>query len=358
MPVWTEKEILKCRELMYQDRPVDVVKECYSRWGGIPRYVLLHATSKGQQKVLDDAIAISNLDAILRASVESSSAECDAVHRLLHFRVHPNRFSHEGFDFASKYVAEKVFRLLYAHHRVELMGFLAIPNQVDGRAVYRGALFERYAHAVLSQGGEFQGRRLVRGQKKGVEGGEHASKAEGVVGESDGAMVNEEICVSLPAREIVFFKRDEDVTGADPSTYLQPASSDASSVDAIAKPNDMFQATCARVHPCKQAGIVKSINLLGNPAAPRLYFVVPPDVYDDFTYQNCYGSGRKKVTHEDDTLDTVEQYVIKVNYAHEIRAAKKGDESHVRFGKLLPKKDDEGSAGQGRTSKRARHVRG
>ncbi|CAI5726044.1 unnamed protein product [Hyaloperonospora brassicae] len=316
---------------MYQDRPVDVVKECYSRWGGIPRYVLRHATSKARQKELDATIAVSSFDAILRASVESSSAECDAVHLLLHFRVHPERFSHEGFDFASKYVAEKVFRLLYARHWVELMGFLAIPNQVGGRAVYRGALFERYAHAVLSQGGEFQGRRLVRGQKKGAEGGEHASKAEGVVGESEGAINNEEICVSLPARETVFFKRDEDVTDVDPSTYLQPASSNAILVDAMAKPNDMFQPTCERVHPCKQAGLVEALNLLGNPAAPRLYFVVPPDVYDDFTYQNCHGSGRKKVKHEDDTLDEVEQYVIKVNYAHEIRAAKKGDESRVRF---------------------------
>ena len=62
--------------------------------------------------------------------------------------------------------------------------------------------------------------------------------------------------------------------------------------------------------------------MLGNPAAPRLYFVVPPDVFEGFKYQNYHTVRGKKVKVVDEKLKKLKQYVIKVDFSHEIHPAK------------------------------------
>jgi hypothetical protein len=54
--------------------------------------------------------------------------------------------------------------------------------------------------------------------------------------------------------------------------------------------------TGAHKHPCKQAGLHDVLDLLGNPATPRLYFVVPPDRFADFRYQRYLDSKRRRMT--------------------------------------------------------------
>ncbi|POM74955.1 LOW QUALITY PROTEIN: Crinkler (CRN) family protein [Phytophthora palmivora] len=68
MPVWSMKEILTCRELIYSDTPVAVVQDCYRRWGGIARYVLPYAQVENQQVLLEKAMDIVNLDWLVNAS--------------------------------------------------------------------------------------------------------------------------------------------------------------------------------------------------------------------------------------------------------------------------------------------------
>uniref|UniRef100_A0AAV1TNW5 Crinkler effector protein N-terminal domain-containing protein n=1 Tax=Peronospora matthiolae TaxID=2874970 RepID=A0AAV1TNW5_9STRA len=71
MPVWTEEEIFQCRELMYSDRPVNDVKECYLKWGGIARYVLRYAIDQDQQKLFDETIAKVDLKALIKSHGKS-----------------------------------------------------------------------------------------------------------------------------------------------------------------------------------------------------------------------------------------------------------------------------------------------
>jgi hypothetical protein len=68
------------------------------------------------------------------------------------------------------------------------------------------------------------------------------------------------------------------------------------SVDAIMKPDVLFQVTGGHKHPCKQKGLYDVLNLLGNPPAPRLYFVLPPDRFTSFRYQRYLDSKRKRMT--------------------------------------------------------------
>ena len=57
MPVWTQEEIFRCRQLMYSNTPVEIVEDRYLKWGGIVRYVLRYAMDSEKQEELDQAIA-------------------------------------------------------------------------------------------------------------------------------------------------------------------------------------------------------------------------------------------------------------------------------------------------------------
>ena len=138
--------------------------------------------------------------------------------------------------------------------------------------------------SMLSQGGSFEARCLTKEGKDYATGeGEDESKSE-CVGDDDGGVTMDNRAafehVKLRPRKTLFFSQDSEVNNADSDTFLQPASRNFESVDALAKPNNLFQVTCARVHSCKQNGLLKALSLLGNAVAPRLYFVVPPDVFE------------------------------------------------------------------------------
>jgi hypothetical protein len=51
--------------------------------------------------------------------------------------------------------------------------------------------------------------------------------------------------------------------------------------------------TGAKDHPCKQTGLRDVLEILGNPLKPELYFVVPPDRFASFKYQNYHGTDGK-----------------------------------------------------------------
>jgi hypothetical protein len=50
-PVYSEAEMLRCREICFPNLPVKGVMERYHKWGGIPRSVLLKADSPSQRKL-------------------------------------------------------------------------------------------------------------------------------------------------------------------------------------------------------------------------------------------------------------------------------------------------------------------
>ena len=261
MPVWTPEEIFRCRELLYSSTPVEIVEDRYLKWGGIARYVLRHAQNLRKQQALDQAIAKADLKMTVSASIESTGAESDVCHRLLHFRVNRESLCHEGFDFGSVHIAQRVFATLYKRTRRDLIDFIAASHQFSDVAGQRGTLFERLALSMLSQGGSFEARRLTKEGKDYATGEDEDEGKSECVGDDDGdvAMDNRAAFerVQLRPRNPFFFSQDSEVT----NTFLQPASRNFESVDALAKPNELFQVTCARVHPCKQKGLLKTLKV-------------------------------------------------------------------------------------------------
>ncbi|CAB4442538.1 unnamed protein product [Rhizophagus irregularis] len=63
MPTWSWKEIKSCRQVLYEDRVTpELAKDLYSKWGGIPRYVLERANDVTHQAKLNEAIKGSKGD--------------------------------------------------------------------------------------------------------------------------------------------------------------------------------------------------------------------------------------------------------------------------------------------------------
>ncbi|KAL8004803.1 hypothetical protein Plhal703r1_c09g0048521 [Plasmopara halstedii] len=69
--------------------------------------------------------------------------------------------------------------------------------------------------------------------------------------------------ISFPKSEkAVVFSHGCEVVAAANTSYLQPAVKNYQSVDAIIKPDIMFQVTGAHRHPCKQKGLHDVLKLL------------------------------------------------------------------------------------------------
>ena len=323
MPVWTEQEILQCRDLMYSDRPLERVMECYRKWGGIARYVLRFAMVERQQSLLGEAINEVNLEAIVNSNGQMSAKDIMISHRVLHILVEDD-FNNEGYVFASRHVLNMVYNKVFAENRGRLLAFLSSCSKIDSFAVVYGLLFETYVHSILPRGGTSRVRRLTEGSKKKAAGGEKGeSKITRVITDED---VEE---VVLRERKATVFEGNIRVAADDPPTYLRPASGNFESVDAMGTPNELFQMTCAKVHPCKRQGLRRVLDMLGNPAEPRLYFVVPADIFGDFEFQNYQKSGRKKakdILDTDDMMKELKEYVMEIPLVEESKRMRPHEE--------------------------------
>lgn len=258
MPIWSYEEIELCRGALFDHLLPAEVKSLYGKWGGIPRYILENADKAFQQSKLDSAITAVDLDLLVKA-IGNPEVSDAATHRLLHLNVADDGTIH--YLFASEYVADQVYLQLYTRKRDELIQFLGVSQGVGDVGVLRGVLFERHAHAVISNGGTFQIREL-----------------------HDPNFNDSPPRIQFPASTQRLFDSDSEVQLSD-GYYYRPRINNYESVDSFKTPNLLFQMTGARKHPCKQVGIHKVLNLLGNPVSPLLYFIVPEDRFSDFKYQ-------------------------------------------------------------------------
>ncbi|KAF1787627.1 hypothetical protein GQ600_26004 [Phytophthora cactorum] len=105
------------------------------------------------------------------------------------------------------------------------------------------------------------------------EGGDHDMDAD-----DDVAMEE-----SLPEQFTVVFTNENEISAADATMYLRPAAKNYKSV------------TGPHKYRFKQAGQLNVLDILGNPTAPRLFFVLPPDRFTVFRYQRYLDLKRKRM---------------------------------------------------------------
>ncbi|KAL7693781.1 hypothetical protein Plhal304r1_c003g0011841 [Plasmopara halstedii] len=227
MPVWSLKEILKCRELIYSDTPVAVVQDCFRRWGGIARYVLRFAQVGDQQVLLEKAMDIVDLDGLVNACGQLDANDAQVSNRLLHYRVNKN-FDSEYFVFASKYVQQAVYKRLYKKDKRKLLEFIAASD--GGMCIKCCREVERFKFGVWSTTTTHED----ADDDMNADDDVAMEECTGVALVDDGAATV--ISLSKSEKAVVFSHGCEIVAAANTS-YLQPTVKNYQSVDAIIKPD-------------------------------------------------------------------------------------------------------------------------
>jgi hypothetical protein len=163
MPTWSIDEIMKCRQHIFSgqsDNSEEAVKDRFSRWGGIQRWVLQN-TDEEDQMLPTKALAECGISELV-SSINNLSSAPKASHRLLHMTVKQNYL--EGpVRFASKWVEEQAISKYLQSMQQEVHDFMAASGGESTVAEFRGKLWKRHAHRKLQSGGRFSCRNLSDG---------------------------------------------------------------------------------------------------------------------------------------------------------------------------------------------------
>jgi len=212
-------------------------------------------------------------------------------------------------------VANQVYSGFQKQQEDKLKMFLKVSAHESQLGSIRGLLFEQTALKALETGGKFRTQRL-------------ADKKTELL-----SLRKTSICHS--------FTKLTDLAPIPVNTLAIPCAKNWESVDAIFKPNYLFQITVLKHHPCKQAGLHHILNHMDltedkfKPASPqkkmrganqavavaqgqkvpRLYFVVPEDIYEDFDPQPYHDNKSLVIDPTYTNVQNIEQWCLCVPLA-------------------------------------------
>jgi hypothetical protein len=260
LPVWSWEEIDSCRQLLYPADPGrtrEAVQEAFSRWGGIPRFVLEKVGDASAQEELQKAFSAKNLDEVVKSVTDIETAS-EASHRVLHI-ITSAPYLKSSIEFGSDYIRARVTDYLLSRQRAELSFFVS--RETDPLfAQLRGDCFEALAHEKLVAGGEFP-TRLLPG--------------------AGGSVIR-----SLPSARLRRFpgKKPEDLASLcsmPAGDYCRPLFGNFPVLDALILPGMLLQMTVSVKHGVDEAKLARILDVLSLKSA-ELVFVVPPDKFDEF----------------------------------------------------------------------------
>jgi hypothetical protein len=119
-PVYSEAEILRCRDLCFPHLPVKEVMERYRKWGGIPRSVLLKVGLEEQEE-LEQEVGKMRYE-IARDILEGEDPPQGVTDKLVHIKIageeagsvlEPIQAGYYAFghrELGTQYIADGVFR--------------------------------------------------------------------------------------------------------------------------------------------------------------------------------------------------------------------------------------------------------
>ncbi|CAG8608911.1 7853_t:CDS:2 [Paraglomus occultum] len=298
MPPWTMEELIICRKYVFPTIPQQLMLTLYDKAGGVPRYVLQRPTFLISQYNPNDPENLAKIIATTLQRIYGAIQEVGDFERLVRCLsedakfikfsnrlIHrwPTDLSYDGYHraWASDYIYQSVEKKLNDEIWNKL--YRQIQDQ-SNPFIARGIMFESYVRHILPM------------------------------------WIMKELMKLF--------------THTSTTTLSAPCDIEESMFTLPKKPqlDCIFQSTVSLKHPIKQKELV---DLVKNMAAYRrnhdttirLYFVVPADIYDDFTYQ-AYLTREKKpgddvetlrpVIRESRTLQNVEQWVLRVDTTRKV----------------------------------------
>ena len=276
MPIWSFDEIEALNVLPPPFFPCsqEDLKTRFHKYGGCIRSILRP----------DDNKLENTLKREFRKTIESAEAlsgdvgwDKDSSHQVFVMTPYPDDYTSYTFDFISDYVRKKMYENGLTSTKMKLIDFIADIKGVSLAAGLRGSLFEMYSHdQLVSKQTKYKLRNL-------------RSKEE------------TDFLVSAQKLE-VYNKLD------DPKTYYVPKARNNPAYDSHHS-DCAFQMTVSYNHPVKYYPLLQLKNRL-NIAKLQLIFVVPEDIYPDFTlqiYTTVKGDGKSR------NVKDMEQFALCMN---------------------------------------------
>lgn len=285
MPTWSWEEMQAARQHIFSSQPEADVASRYSRWGGIPRFVL-QKTDAADQALLQKALNDCSLGD-LTSSMTGLSCASKISHRLLHLTVEAGYL--EGpMVFASDWVQGEVISRYLQFRQHEVHDFLAASGGEPTVAAFRGALWERYAHVALQRGGSFSCRDLQDAEAGPFE-------------------MELQPCSS----SVGLWDLQDITTELGSGVYGWGRSKNLPAIDAVVQPDKLFQITVSGDHRVNAKGLANAVRAMrAEERAVQLFFVVPPDVFSSYTKQTL-----KRIRGDlaaENVARAVKQFVLKV----------------------------------------------
>jgi hypothetical protein len=180
VPVPTDAEVLRLREVAFQHEPEALVRQRMELWGPNPRFVLVRTSMSEQSEAWKKAREASLDDLLKAAKAQFFGAPVgdkgDAPHRLVMERClgqdaadgspesdmrNPAYWMRGAVVFPSSPVARYVVNRMLAEKRWTAAFLVDATARIGSLGVLRGLHFEQIALQVLVEGGSFQVRRLL-----------------------------------------------------------------------------------------------------------------------------------------------------------------------------------------------------
>ena len=157
--MWSWEELEAAPQHIFSDQLKRDVEDRYSRWGGIPRYVL-QKPDAGDQDLLQAAVDSCSLSDLAQSITDLTKAS-EMSHRLVHLTVEEGYL--EGpVKFASQWVQDELMSKHWNFEVHKVHDFLAASAGEPALAAFREELRKRYTHVVLQDRGSFSCRDLDR----------------------------------------------------------------------------------------------------------------------------------------------------------------------------------------------------
>ena len=248
LPIWSLEELQLVAPLY--SRSPKIVEKRFARIGGIPRYVL--EKNANLKEDIKNSFTRHKHENFRRLTFDGLVNNEDISNLIVHFEVAAS-YSSFTMRFASKYVAGIAFKFYLFYQREELERLLLSGGSSPFFGSFRGELFEKYVHQVLSVGGKFNGRSLDDGR---------------------------ECELVLPKQPIRGFYNLSECT--EKNVYYMALYHNQACIDSVVVDKGYFQITMARYHSNSGDLMEKIMNRI---KLKDFYFVVPDLLFEDFRKQ-------------------------------------------------------------------------
>ena len=280
MPIWTKAELKAIAPLF--PNAASIWSDRFKILGGIPRHVL-EVTSRNPIQLLEAACADCSLDdCIKKIGLDSTITDkSKVVHALVHI-TSSDPYTEASVCFASETALNIIVRKKGDEAKRQLKDLFTSSQGNPLTAALCGYIFEPYAIEMLEKGGDFTFRKLIPGRR-----GARSSKK---------AKTDEITLLKIKSskKKVVDKVKENQTTD---QLYV-PKTANYTAIDAWIPGLGAFQMTVGKKHSIKKAAI-EDLNILEK----KLYWLLPPLYYEDFTKKQPYD---------------IDQYAVLIEYPRNV----------------------------------------